>query len=42
MKPGLCANGNEMYSIQNKEKSVVAEIFIRISKIKIYKYATTL
>ena len=29
-----------MYSIHNEEKSVVAEIFIRTLKTKIYKYMT--
>ena len=34
-------NHIEMYSIQNEEKSVVAEIFIRTLKTKIYKYMTS-
>ena len=31
-----------MYSIDNEEKSVVAERFIRILKNKIYKYMTSI
>ena len=31
-----------MYSTHSKEKSVVAEIFIRILKNKIYKYVTSI
>ena len=37
-KKWLKDNDNEMYSIHNEEKSVVAERFIRILKTKIYKY----
>ena len=33
-------NDIKMYSIHNEEKSVVAEIFIRTLKTKIYKYMT--
>ena len=32
----------EMYSIHNKQKSVVAERFIRSLKTKIYKYMTSI
>ena len=31
-----------MYSTHNKEKSVVAERFIRTLKAKIYKYTTSI
>ena len=40
-KKWLKDNHIEMYSIQNEEKSVVAEIFIRALKTKIYKYMTS-
>ena len=38
-----CLQGNEMekYSTHNKEKSVVAEKFIRTLKNRIYKYMTS-
>ena len=39
-KKWLKDNDNEMYSIHNKGKSVVAERFIRALKTKIYKYMT--
>ena len=39
-KKWLKDNNIEMYSIHNEGKSVVAEIFIRILKTKIYKYMT--
>ena len=35
-------NGIEKYSIHNKGKSVVAGIFIRTLKNKIYKYMTSI
>ena len=35
-------NDIEMYSASNEGKSVVAEIFIRTLKTKIYKYITLL
>ena len=34
-------NDIEIYSIHNEEKSVVAEIFMRTFKTKIYKYMTS-
>ena len=40
-KKWLKDNDNEMYSIHNKGKSVVAERFIRTLKTKIYKYITS-
>ena len=40
-KKWLKDNDNEMYSIYNKGKSVVAERFIRTLKTKIYKYMTS-
>ena len=40
-KKWLKENNIEMYSIHNEGKSVVAEIFIRKLKIKIYKYMTS-
>ena len=40
-KKWLKDNGIEMYSIHNEGKSVVAEIFIRTLKTKIYKYMTS-
>ena len=39
-KKWLKDNNIEMYSIYNEGKSVVAEIFIRTLKTKIYKYMT--
>ena len=41
-KKWLKDNGVEMYSIHNEGKSVVAEIFIRTLKNKIYKYMTSI
>ena len=41
MKLWLEINAIEMYSTHNKEKSVVAERFIRTLKNKIYKYMTS-
>ena len=38
MKSWLQDNDIEMYSTHNKGKSVVAEIFIRTLKNKMYKY----
>ena len=38
MKSWLEKNGIETYSTHNEGKSVVAEIFIRTLKNKIYKY----
>ena len=35
-------NDIEMYSAHNEEKSIIAEIFIRTLKIKIYKYITAI
>ena len=40
-KKWLKDNDIEMYSIHNEGKSVVAEIFIRTLKTKIYKYMTS-
>ena len=41
-KKWLRDNDIEIYSIHNKGKSVVAEIFIRTLKNKIYKYMTSM
>ena len=41
-KKWLKDNDNEVYSIQNEGKSVVAERFIRTLKAKIYKYMTSI
>ena len=41
MKSWLGKNDIEMYSTHNEGKSVVAEIFIRTLKDKIYKYPTS-
>ena len=41
-KRWLKDNNIEMYSTHNKEKSVVAERFIRTLKAKIYKYTTSI
>ena len=41
MKSWLQGNDIEIYSTHNKGKSVVAEIFIRTLKNKIYKYMTS-
>ena len=41
MKSWLGKNDIEMYSTHNEGKSVVAEIFIRTLKNKIYKYMTS-
>ena len=41
-KKWLKDNDIEMYSIHNEGKSVVAEIFIRTLKTKIYKYMTSM
>ena len=40
-KKWLKDNDTEMYSIQNEEKPVVTERFIRTLKTKIYKYMTS-
>ena len=40
-KKWLKYNDFEIYSTYNEGKSVVAEIFIRTLKIKIYKYMTS-
>ena len=40
-KKWLKDNDIEMYSIQSEGKSVVAEIFVRTLKAKIYKYMTS-
>ena len=40
MKSWLQDNDIEMYSTDNEGKSVVAEIFIRTLKNKVYKYVT--
>ena len=42
VKKWLKDNDIKMYSIHNKEKSVVAERFIRTLKTKIYKYMTSI
>ena len=42
IKSWLQDNDIQMYSTHSKEKSVVAEIFIRILKNKIYKYVTSI
>ena len=42
VKKWLKDNGVEMYSINNEEKSVFAERFIRTLMIKIYKYLTSI
>ena len=42
VKKWLKGNDIEMYSTHNKEKSVVAERFIRTLKTKIYKYMTSI
>ena len=42
MKSFLQNNNREMYSTHNKEKSVVAERFIRTLNNKIYKYMTSI
>ena len=42
MKSWLEKNDTEMYSVHNEGESVIAERFIRILKIKIYKYVTTI
>ena len=42
MKSSLEKNDIEMYSTHNEGKSVVAEIFIRTLKNKIYKYMTSI
>ena len=41
-KKWLDDNGIEMYSTNNEGKSVIAEIFIKTLKNKIYKYMTTI
>ena len=41
-KKWLKDNDIEMYSIHNEGKSVVAEIFVRALKTKIYKYMTSI
>ena len=40
MKPELQDHEIEMYSTQNKRKSVVDQQYIRLLKNKIYKYMT--
>ena len=42
MTSWLQDNNIEMYSIHNKGKSVVAEIFIKTLKAKIHKYMTSI
>ena len=42
MKLWLEKNDIEMYSTHNEGKSVVAEIFVRTLKNKIYKYITSI
>ena len=42
MKSFLQNNNTEIYSTHNKEKSVVAERFIRTLNNKIYKYMTSI
>ena len=42
VKKWLKDNDIEMYSTHNKEKSIVAERFIRTLKTKIYKYMTSI
>ena len=42
MKSSLRENDIEMYSRNNKGKSVIAERFIRTLKNKIYKYMTSI
>ena len=41
-KKWLKDNDIEMYSIHNEGKSVIAEIFVRALKTKIYKYMTSI
>ena len=41
MKSWLENNDKEIYSTQNKGKSVIAERFFRTLKNKIYKYMTS-
>ena len=41
-KKWLKDNDNEMYSMHNEGKSVVAERFIRTLKTKIYRYMTAI
>ena len=41
MKSWLEKNDNEMYSTQNEGKSVVAKIFIRTLKSRVYKFMTS-
>ena len=41
-KKWLKDNDTEMYSIHNEGKSVVAEIFVKTLKTKIYKYMTSI
>ena len=41
-KKWLKDNDIEMYSIHSKGKSVIAEIFVRTLKTKIYKYMTSI
>ena len=41
MKSWLEKNDNEMYSTHNEGKSVVAKIFIRTLKSRVYKYMTS-
>ena len=41
MKSWLEKNDNEMYSTQNEGKSIVAKIFIRTLKSRVYKFMTS-
>ena len=41
VKPWLQSNDKEVHSTHNEEKSVAAEMFIRILQSKIYKYMTS-
>ena len=41
MKSWLEKNDNKMYSTQNEGKSVVAKIFIRTLKSRVYKFMTS-
>ena len=41
MKPFLQNNEIEIYSTHNEQNSVIAEIFIRTLKNKVYKFMTS-
>ena len=41
MKPFLQTNEIEIYSTHNEQNSVIAEIFIRTLKNKVYKFMTS-